>query len=189
MKNQHFEPSVFLWMVLVSAFIPAVLASQWLNHSMIVFGLVYILVVFIGLYVIFRIHCMNTRQSETARKYKEDAAKRLEALETIMLADWTPDVGVGGSRFEHRWLLKFILNRNTNMLRRLINRQARSYAALDKMEQLKKEHPGDVDKITQMVDQLQKEIALRQATIEEQQKDVVSLRIDLMKYDEAMKKQ
>ena len=53
MKNQHFDPSVFLWMLLVSAFIPAVLASQWLNHSMIVFGLVYILVVFIGLYVIF----------------------------------------------------------------------------------------------------------------------------------------
>ena len=137
----------------------------------------------------FRLHCMNTSQSETARKYKEDAAKRLDALEKIMLVDWTPDEGVGGSHFEHRWLLKFILTRNTSMLTGLINRQARSYAALDKMEQLKREHPEDEDKINQMANQLQKEIALMQATIEEQQKDVVTLRIDLMKYDEAIKKQ
>lgn len=37
MKNQHFEPWVFMWMLLVVAFIPAVLASQWFDHSMIVF--------------------------------------------------------------------------------------------------------------------------------------------------------
>lgn len=185
MKNQHFEPWVFMWMLLVVAFIPAVLASQWFDHSMIVFGLVYLLVVALGFYVIFRCHCMNTNQSETAKKYREDIADRLNALKKIMLADWTPDEGVDGSHLGHRWVMKFVLNRNTSLLNKMINKQARSYAALDKMKRLKKEHPKDVDGLNKMVDILKKEVADREAFIEELQKDVVTLRIDLMKYDAA----
>lgn len=128
---------------------------------------------------------MNTNQSETAKKYREDIADRMDALEKIMLADWTPDEGVGGSHLGHRWVMKFVLNQNTSLLNKMINKQARSYAALDKMKRLKKEHPKDVDGLNKMVDILKKEVADREAFIEELQKDVLTLRIDLIKYDAA----
>lgn len=188
MKNQKFEPWVFMWMLLVLAFMPAVLLSERFEHSMIIFWLVYLLVVIVGTYVIFRCSCMNVSQSEAARKYREDVEKKMDELENEMLAKWTPADGVGGSRFKHRWLLKILLNRHTSLLRSLINKQARGYAALDKMKQLTKEHPQDKDKINEITTKFKKELAERKEIIHKLQVDVVSLRIDLKKYDGAERK-
>lgn len=189
MKNQKFEPWVFMWMLFILAFIPAVLISERFSHSMIIFWLVYLLVVIVGTYVIFRCFCMNINQSESAKKYKAEAAMKMDVLKKDMLAHWIASDGIGGSRFKHRWLLKILLNRHTSLLQSLINKQARAYASLDKMNQLMVEHPNDKEKLLDIITRFKKEMADREEIIDEEQVDVVSLQIDLMKYDASKSKQ
>lgn len=188
MKNQQFNPLVLMWMLLIFAFMPSIWAYHEFGNSFLAFSIVYAMVIGIGVNTMGHFFFKQVPQSEFIKRYIEKENQKTIDLEKQMMASGTENgSGVGGSHFKHRWVLKFLIRRNKNLLQKMINIQVNKYKTREKICQMIKEFPEKRDMLNKEMGKIDEKLKNVENQITEVRARYVCLKIDLIKYDSAKK--